>query len=141
AGSNPDVGLSVSCASAGNCTAVGSYNDNSGFAQGVLLTETVGTWAGGVEAVLPANAGSNPDVGLASVSCASAGNCGAVGRYSDSAGNTQGLLLTETAGTWATGVEAGLPGNAGSNPNVFLASVSCASTDNCSAAGSYNDSS
>src|SRR5207248_6041925 len=61
--------------------------------QGLLLTETAGTWATGVAASLPANAGSNPAVSLFSVSCASAGNCGAVGSYDDSSGNTQGLLL------------------------------------------------
>jgi hypothetical protein len=33
-----------------------------------------------------------------SVSCASAGNCTAVGRYTDSAGNTQGLLVTLSNG-------------------------------------------
>src|SRR5439155_20311001 len=99
-----------------------------------------GTWTAS-EAALPAATASDPFVPLRSVSSPSAGNCSAVGTYGDSSGNTQGVLLTETAGTWATGVEASLPGNAGSNPNAFLASVSCALTGNCSAAGSYNDSS
>jgi hypothetical protein len=60
---------------------------------GLLLSESSGTWATGVEAALPANAGSNPDVSLFSVSCASAGDCSAVGNYLDSADNFQGLLL------------------------------------------------
>ena len=55
-------------------------------------------WATGVEASLPANAGTNPDAGFApvlgSVSCASAGNCTAVGTYDDSSRHEQGLLLT-----------------------------------------------
>src|SRR5437764_13070525 len=88
------------------------------------------SWATGVEASLPANAGSIPDVALNSVSCAAAGNCSAVGKYVDSSSNVQGLLLTETAGTWATGIEASLPANAASNPVVFLGSVSCASAGN-----------
>ena len=62
---------------------------------GLLLDERSGTWSTGTEAELPSNAGSNPGVNLASVSCASAGNCAAVGDYTDSAGNTQGLLLNE----------------------------------------------
>ena len=83
----------------------------------LLLTETSGTWAAGVEASLPANA-NNTSAGLGSVSCASAGNCTAVGYYEDSSGHQQGLLLSETSGTWATGVEASLPANAGTNPNA-----------------------
>jgi hypothetical protein len=144
ADTNPKANLSsVSCASAGNCTAVGGYEDSSGHYQGLLLTETSGTWATGVEAALPANAGTNPAAGLGSgsVSCASAGNCTAVGGYEDSSGHYQGLLLTETSGTWAAGVEASLPANAGRQPYAGLASVSCASTGNCTAVGSYTDSS
>jgi hypothetical protein len=132
---------SVSCASAGNCTAVGLYGDSSGHEQGVLLSETSGTWAIGVEASLPANAGTNQGVTLFSVSCASAGNCTAVGGYTDSSGHFHGLLLTETSGTWAIGVEPSLPANADTNPDVFLNSVSCASAGNCTAVGSYTDSS
>jgi hypothetical protein len=100
----------VSCASAGNCTAVGTYFDSSsGNSQGLLLTQTAGTWATGTEAPLPANAASTPAVKLLSVSCASAGNCTAVGTYIHSSGSRQGLLLTQTAGTWATGTQAALP--------------------------------
>jgi hypothetical protein len=142
AGSNPGASVgSVSCASAGNCTAVGGYTDSSGHRQGLLLTQTSGTWATGVEAALPANAGSNPGAGLGSVSCASAGNCTTVGHYTDSSGNRQGLLLTQTSGTWATGVQAAPPANAGSNPGADLNAVSCASAGNCTAAGTYTDSS
>src|SRR5437667_125466 len=111
---------------------------------GVLLALTVqsseafaASRASGVEATLPAGAGSNPQVALGSVSCASAGNCGAVGTYCDSSSHRLGLLLTETAGTWATGVEASPPANAGSNPFVSLNSVSCTSAGNCSAVGGY----
>jgi hypothetical protein len=60
-------------------------------------------WATGVEASLPANASTNLDVSLDSVSCASAGNCTAVGNYNDSSDSStlqdQGLLVTETSGT------------------------------------------
>src|SRR2546425_758351 len=53
-----------------------------------------GSWATGVEASLPANAGSNPNVSLYSVSCASARNCSAVGTYFDSSNHRRGLLLS-----------------------------------------------
>src|SRR5439155_6116727 len=58
------------------------------------LSETAGTWATGVEASPPANAGPDPGVSLTSVSCASVGNCGAVGNYVDSSANEQGLLVS-----------------------------------------------
>jgi PASTA domain len=132
---------SVSCASAGNCTAVGSYYDTRG-SEGLLLTETAGTWAPGVEAALPATATATDQyASLASVSCASAGNCSAVGGYHDSSG-AGALLLTESAGTWQTGVEATLPANASTTaPSAGLTSVSCSSAGNCTAVGSYLDSS
>ena len=137
---NPVVSLtSVSCAAAGHCTAVGAYDDSSFHNQGLLLTETSGTWRA-AKALAPAGAASNPDTSLRSVSCASAGNCAAVGTY-DSATGTEGLLLSQTSGTWATGTEAVLPPNAGHSPGVGLSSVSCASPGNCTAIGTYFDTS
>ena len=127
--------VSVSCASAGNCSAVGTYVDTSGVEQGWLLDEASRTWSTGVEAELPSNAGSNPQVTLTSVSCGSAGNCSAVGTYVDRSGAVDGLLLDESSGTWSAGTEATLPPDAGSDS---LGSVSCASPGNCSAVG-HND--
>jgi hypothetical protein len=130
---------SVSCASAGNCTAVGSYDDGSG-AEGLLLTETAGKWRNGVEAALPASAVEHgQEAFLNSVFCPSTGNCTAVGGYQDSAGS-EALIVTESSGTWRTGVEAALPANANAtDPGAGLSSVSCASVGNCSAIGSYAD--
>ena len=151
AATNQQVSInSVSCASAGNCSAVGTYTASDG-GEGLLLSETAGSWATGVEAVLPASAAiATPGVSLTSVSCASAGNCSAVGNYQEPANdpysnNLQGLLLTETAGTWGTGVQAVLPANAyGPGPGVLLGEplggndgVSCGSAGNCSAVGTY----
>jgi hypothetical protein len=131
----------VECPSVGNCSVIGVYTDTSGNTEGFLLTEADGTWLPPSEVALPANAATtHQQASLGPVSCPSAGNCRTVGSYVDSAGNQQGLLLTETAGTWAPGIEAVLPGNA-----VFIhqeASVlelSCPSTGNCSATGSYVD--
>jgi hypothetical protein len=122
---------SVSCPSPGNCSAAGTYYDDNSGVQGLLLTETAGSWATAVEA-LPANAPSTEpdpyDGGVGSVSCASPGNCGAVG--------TEGNLLTQSAGSWATGEAAPLPANTAS-PGMLLFSVSCPSVGSCMAAGGY----
>jgi hypothetical protein len=140
AATNRSVGLnSVSCGSVGNCTAVGSYATGSA-AEGLLLSETGGSWETGVEAPLPANAAATGQAaGLTSVSCSSAGNCSAIGIYTDSSGNGPGLLLTETAGAWGTGVEAILPPNAATTEQfVDLSAVSCSSAGTCGAVGTYN---
>ena len=133
--------IRVSCPSAGNCSAVGGYVDKSGHSQGLLLAETGGTWATGVKAPLPANMGTNPEAEITSVSCASAGNCTVVGDYADSANRFQGVLLTETAGVFVTGVEASLPADAATQPSAFVDWVSCGSPGNCTAVGGYTDSS
>jgi hypothetical protein len=131
---------SVSCPSAGNCDATGYYYDSSGHTQGLLLSESSGTWIP-TKAPLPADAASIPSPGVDSVSCASAGDCAAAGYYSDTSANRQGLLLSESAGAWSTGIAAPLPPDSGTNPNAYLASIACASASDCSAAGSYSDSS
>jgi hypothetical protein len=131
----------VQCASAGNCTAVGSYIDSSENGQGLLLTETSGVWGTGVEAPLPAGARSGPSLLGGSLSCPSAGDCSYVDGYYDSSEHREGLLLTESQGAWAPALQATLPLNAGAEPEVLLRSVSCATPGNCIAVGEYTDSS
>ena len=105
------------------------------------LASANANWTTGVEAGLPANASPTPSVALNAVSCSSAGNCAAVGRYFDSSGHAEGLLQSQTSGAWAAGIEAPLPANAGPSPATEIDSVSCASAGDCSAVGNYRDSS
>src|SRR5215471_9938556 len=44
------------------------------------------------------------DANIASVSCASAGNCSAAGDYADSSGQ-QVFVVSQTGGTWRTAIE------------------------------------
>ena len=143
AAANPEDGMSmgdVSCTSAGNCTAVGDYTDSSGDTEGFRWTETDGAWGTGVETTPPANAESNPQVELASLSCPSAGNCTAVGDYTDSSGDRDGLMLSETSGTWGTGVEAIMPAGARSETDANFHEVQCPSAGNCTAFGVFYNS-
>ena len=140
AATSPVASLSsVSCMAAGDCDAVGSYADSSHHQQGLLLTEAGSSWGSGTEAKLPADASTNPDVSLTSVSCSSVGNCDAVGDYSTAAGSLHGLMLTATAGSWGTGAEPSIPSDAGSTSFVMLSSVSCFATSQCAATGNYAD--
>jgi D-alanine-D-alanine ligase-like ATP-grasp enzyme len=128
---------SVSCASAGACSAGGSYTDGSGHGQAFVVNETNGTWGSAKEvAAALSHAGL---AGINSVSCASAGNCSAGGFYTDGTGHGQAFVAGETNGTWGTAEE--VPGTAGLNQGgrAAVRSVSCAAAGHCSAGGSYLD--
>ena len=145
-GSRPQVALDrLSCPSAGNCTAVGNFTEPSSKGwQGFLVSEAAGTWSTAATVPsLPANASPNPEepMPMGGVSCTSVGNCTAVGSYTDSSGDTEGFIWTETAGVWGTAVEVTPPANAASNPGVELESLSCPSAGNCTAVGEYRGSS
>jgi hypothetical protein len=143
-GSNSLIGLSsLSCPSAGNCTAVGGYFDSDRNEDGLILSERNGKWLRGLEAPLPANAGPNPQHGdgpempLTSVSYPAAGACAALGFYRDKGDNMHTLLLGETAEKWTAG-EPKFPADAagGVDPGG-LGSVACTSPGNRVAAGGY----
>ena len=118
---------SVSCAAGGNCAVGGEYTSASGAQQAFVADESAGRWQPAEE--VPGTGVLNVDgvAGVASVSCASPGNCGATGTYASSAGGT--FVASEAHGTWRTA--AAIPDGVGAG------SVSCASTGNCVAGGSY----
>ena len=132
----------VSCPSASQCVAVGSYDVVGQGGVGLLLTGTDGSWAAS-QAPLPANAASGAANGvLEGVSCPSVSQCVAVGTYSDTAGVEQGLVVTGSGGSW-TAEEAPLPANAGVRSGMYegqLFAVSCPSVSQCVAVGEYSDS-
>ena len=108
AATNPDSTVkAVACPSAASCTAGGSYPDTSGDSQGLLLTRHWGSWTP-TRAPLPAGAATNPEAAITAVACPSATVCTAIGSYSDSSGNFDGLLLTGHGPSW-TATEAPLP--------------------------------
>jgi len=140
--------LSVSCASAGSCSAGGSYQDSSGEQQAFVVSQRHGFWGKAQE--VPGLAALNTGGGaeIRSVSCASAGNCSAGGVYFDgtpSSGHGQGFVVSQRHGVWGKAKE--VPGlgalNVGGDEGGFAQvwSVSCASAGNCSAGGRYTDSS
>jgi hypothetical protein len=130
---------SVSCASAGNCTAVGTYLDNSVNSQVFAASEVAGVWHRAVE--VPGTAGLNADgdAQIFSVSCPSAGNCSAGGYYKDGSGSRQAFVATQVDGTWGRASE--VPGSAALNTGgqASTTAVSCASAGNCSAVGFSSD--
>jgi uncharacterized protein CbrC (UPF0167 family) len=132
---------SLSCASAGDCSAGGWYAESSGARQALVVTETNGTWGPAEEVPGTAALNKGGEAQVYSVSCASAGDCSAGGQYTDGSGRYQAFVAGETNGTWGRAEE--VPGTAALNTHgdAQLSSVSCASAGNCSAVGSYLDAS
>ncbi len=127
---------SVSCASAGNCLAGGSYFAAEADIQAFVASETNGTWHPAIEVPGTAalNIGRSADV--MSVSCTSAGNCAAGGYYNDLDNGGQAFVASERDGVWRKAIE--VPGTAALNSlGAEVASLSCASAGNCAAGGFY----
>ena len=123
---------SVSCKSPGNCSA-GGYYAGSGGSQPFVVNEANGVWGSVVK--VGANLGGLGGM-ITSLSCASPGNCAATGNYTDAAGSSLGLVVSETNGAWGSAETVAANLVTGSN-NAFINSVSCGSPGSCSAGGSY----
>jgi hypothetical protein len=129
----------VTCPTAAECVVTGSYHDTSGNTEGLLLTGSGSSWQA-AEAPVPANAATNSDVTLGNVVCPAASECVINGSYTDTSGNTDGLLLTGSGSSWQA-AEAPLPANAAANPELVPGDVACPSTSGCVITGSYTDTS
>jgi hypothetical protein len=128
-GGNAEVS-SVSCTSAGNCSAGGYYKDGNGAQQAFVVTETGGTWGAAKEVPGTATLDAGGSAQLVDVSCSAAGTCSAGGDYGSSSGAGV-FVVSEKGGTWGTARAV-----AGTDE---LTSLSCASAGNCSAGGYYLD--
>jgi hypothetical protein len=98
-----------------------------------------GMWGKAIEVPGLAALNKGGDGVISSVSCASAGNCGAGGIYRDGAGRTQVFVASQTNGTWGKAIE--VPGSAALNVagDADFITLSCASPGDCSAGGEYAD--
>jgi hypothetical protein len=129
----------VDCSSAGNCSAVGTYDDAQGLPQPFELSESNHVWSAaseipGIQA-LNSSAGSD----LSTISCSAVGVCSAGGTFTDSASKTQAFVVNEANGTWADPIE--IPGTSSLNKGgaASVSEVSCSSDGGCGVQGSYTD--
>ncbi|MGA2210905.1 MAG: hypothetical protein ABSH30_14855 [Acidimicrobiales bacterium] len=121
---------SVSCPSTSSCTAVGNTN------RGTVLAEHWNGTSWSIQST-PDPAGST-DIALQSVSCPSTTICMAVGSYWTSAAVPATLAELWDGTTWKIQPT---PNPSGRHwPNPELSGVSCPSTTECVAVGSYLDS-
>jgi hypothetical protein len=140
----------VSCASVGNCSAGGLSGENNGFdvgggGQPFVVSEVNGTWHAAVTPAGMAKLNSGDDGQTDGISCASAGNCAAVGFYGvgspgNKVYNLETFVVSQVNGTWGQAEE--IPGTAALNKGQWSAigAVSCAAPSRCSAAGGYQPS-
>jgi hypothetical protein len=135
----------IAC-STSSCVAVGSYARSAHGRMGLLVTVD-GAAVLTATAPLPSGAASaqgSPGAQLVSVACPSAAQCLAVGRYTDTAGDGQTLLLSGFGSSWLPR-RAPVPGNARSVSSrarnglapPTLMSVACPAAGACVSVGSY----
>ena len=113
----------LSCSSAGNCASVGSDNYNSNLA----VNEVNGVWQTGVALVAPSSPLISMNPSLASVDCASDGNCTAVG---------EGQLVSEVNGVWGGVQVLPVTGETMTVTGLATSSISCPVANDCVVVGS-----
>ncbi len=140
AGGDADL-ATVSCPSAGDCAATGSYEASSGALEIFVVSEHRGHWskAAEVRGFGALNAGGYGQV--QALSCSAAGYCTVGGSYLDSSDTEQAFLATERAGNWAAAAR--VPGIAALNSGGHsqVTEVSCRKPGYCTAGGSTQRSS
>src|SRR5262249_34163058 len=86
---------SVSCASAGNCAAGGTYTDGSGHIQAFVVSEAKRTSGTAIQGPGSGALKAGGFAGVTSVSCRSAGKCAAGGTYTDGSGHIQAFVASQ----------------------------------------------
>ena len=137
---------SVSCASPGNCAVGGTVASGTEYTPVYLaafvMSEKNGKWSNEIERKVdedPDSYGVGPSVDA--VSCASAGNCAAVGFYAehDLSNTEHAFVVAERNGVWGTGVDVPGTETVGGGGSVWANAVSCASGGNCAIGGGSGD--
>jgi hypothetical protein len=125
-GASDELLYAVTCASADDCWAVGSYTDAAGAGQTLIEQDTGNGWT--VVSSPTPSGGTN--VGLDGVACAGAGDCWAVGSYTVT-GNSFQTLIEEDAGNGWSIVSS--PHPSGMTGELF--GVTCVGANDCWAVG------
>ena len=138
AGGNAKIN-SLSCAAVGNCSAGGEYTEAGATnSEAFVVSQVDGVWQTFEEVPGLAAAATGPFALVQSISCATAGNCSAGGRYSvGSIYVQQAFVVSQVDGVWQTFED--VPGLVAANTahEAVLNSISCGSAGNCTAGGTY----
>jgi hypothetical protein len=130
---------SVSCPSARDCVAVGSYSNTADRGLPLVVAESGGHWkrAIGISALPPGAEYSNQDATLNGVTC-TASSCVAVGSYENADAVSMAMAVSESRGRWGSAVQVDTPAHAasGSAQDATLFGVACTRA-HCTAVGQY----
>jgi Bacterial Ig-like domain (group 3) len=136
-GQNAGV-AALSCTAPGDCDAAGTYTGSNGE-QPFVVDEKNGVWGTAQEVPgIAALSGGGKTANITTLSCASPGNCGAGGSYTDSSGQTQVFVVNETNGAWGSTQEIAGAGSLNTEGSAQVSSISCPSAGNCAAGGYYS---
>jgi hypothetical protein len=120
--------VDVSCAASGFCVAAGYYVPTRAGSIPILETLAAGTWSA---STAPTAADGIPgSAHLNALSCPTLGSCVAVGSYTNSNFQSQGMIETLTNSTW-TAIAA--PTAPDDTPIPGLQAVSCSASTSCAA--------
>ena len=134
----------MSCASAGDCVAAGEFNNSSGGYEAFVARLSGGVWGQATPVVFGSGVQrSSPFARLNSVSCASVGNCVAVGGFTNSGNGYEAFVVAMSNGVWGQATLVAFGGLQASNPSrlTYLQSVSCPATGECVAVGQFKNAS
>jgi len=139
--------FTVSCASPGNCGAGGQFAVKQGYGVGgqtFVVNEVNGRWGKAIEVPGTAELNVRGNAEVSSISCPGPGDCSAAGSFftKPSPATSEGaFVVDEVNGKWgkATEVSGANSANLGFDASAYP--ISCASPGNCSAGGSYANSS
>ena len=131
----------LSCASAGNCAAVGTFENLAGDYEPFFVTSTNSSWGTANRVTFPVNTQNTaPGSGLNKVSCASVGNCTAVGQFKNTAGDYEAFSVISNNGVWSTATRITFPPNTqNTHPSDYLNGVACTTAGNCTAVGVFKN--
>ncbi len=122
----------VSCPSAGDCGAAGSYSPRASLTRAFVISEKNGTWGKPTRVTGLAALAASHFASVDSVACPSAGNCSAGGSYAPGSRNhsagREAFLVGEKHGFWGKAQKiAGLAklNNGGGGPDAGFSQISC----------------
>ena len=127
----------VSCPTAGNCSAGGSYSPTSTTSQPLVVTEKNGTWGTAIELPGSATLNTGKDMTVTDLSCAAPGKCSATGDFR-TGNHSEGVwVASQKGGTW--GQAATVPGLSAlaTGGQAEVNGLSCSASGTCGLVGDY----
>jgi len=127
----------LSCVSAGNCTAGGTFQSAAGYTESYTVSSSGGVWGTAEPVVFAAGV---HNTALWNLTCASAGNCTAVGEFTNTTGGAEAFTVSSSGGVWGTAAPVVFAsGVQNTSPNAKLGTISCTSVGNCTAGGWFKN--